>query len=244
MDNLLAGAVQHILGKGPEPVSEIIPELSNHSGQVALGKPGDAQKRVRARMGELRREAQAELNAKADELRAEIKAEKETAAKGDFDLKTELDKGTSREQLAEMRAAADLAHEVIAIREDELDTVQDRLDLIAKNWHRLDSQVKMTMDNIQSSFLIYLQAYCGGDRSVYKLNPDRPVRALKALIASERMLRERLQDDALVDELMVELTTFPTPDNYQSLLWHFITDRDKREQFNNTLPTINSKESK
>ena len=244
MDNLLANAVQHILGKDPEPVSEIIPELSGHSGQVALGKPGEAQKRVRARMGELRREAQAELNAKAEELRAEINAEKEIAAAGNFDLKTELEKGTSREQLAEMRAAADLAHEVVAIREDELDTVQDRLELIAKNWHRMDSQIKNTMDNIQSSYLIYLQAHCGGDRSVYRMNPDRPTRALRSLITGEKILRDRLKDDGLVDDLMVELTTYDIPPNYQSLLWTFITDRDKKEHFDNQLPSLNSKESK
>ena len=242
MDNLLSSAVQHILGKDPEPVSEIIPELSGHSGQVALGKPGEAQKRVRERLAELRKEDQAELHAEADELKAEIATEKETAAKGNFDLKTELDKGTSRAELAEMRAAADLAHEVVSIREDELDTVNDRLELIGKNWGRISSQIKSTMESIQSSYMIYLQAYCGGDRSVYKLNPDRPPRALRALISGEQMLRGRLKDDELVDDLMTELTTFEVPPNYQSLLWTFITARDKQEQFDDTQPTFNHKE--
>lgn len=242
MDNLLSSAVQHILGKDPEPVGNIIPEIPNHSGQIHLGKPGEAAKRVRERLAELKKQDQAELHAEADALKAEIKAEKQIAADGDFDLKTEIEKGTPREKLAEMRAAADLAHEVIAIREEALDTVNDRLELMTKNWTRIGTQIKTTMENIQSSYMVYLQAYCGGDRTVIKLNPDRPVRAMKALITGEQMLRERLKDDELVDDLMTELTTFDIPSDYPSLLWHFTTARDRKEQFNDTQPTFNHKE--
>ena len=241
VESLLINAVQEMFGQnavqGPSE-GELPVGAPSH---VHLGKPGEGIKAVRARLAELKAAEQAELQEKAKALREEIATEKEIAASGDFDLKTELEKGTSREELAQMRAAGEIAHGVVAIKIDELEDVKDQLDLISKRWSSKSTQVLSSIQNVEASYLTYLQAFCGGDRQALKINPDRQARALKNLIAVEANLRAVLDSDALVDSLMTEITTLEIPENYVDLLWHFVTDRDKREIFNDTKPTINHK---
>jgi hypothetical protein len=207
--------------------------------QVYLGKPGEAIKAVRARLAELKAAEQAELQERVKELREEIAAEKEIAASGDFDLKTELKKGTSREELAQMRAAGEIAHGVVAIKIEELEDVNEQIDLISKKWATKTTQAISSIQRVEATYMSYLQAFCGGDRQGIKLNPERQARALNALTSTEASLRATLDDDDLVDSVMAEITTLDIPDNYVDLLWFFITDRDKREHFNNEKPTIN-----
>ena len=89
IDSLLVNAVSQILKGGEAPeVTDVIPELGpQHSGRVNLGQPKEAEKRVRERLNELRREDVAELKAKYEEVEAEMAEERKIAKAGEFNLK-------------------------------------------------------------------------------------------------------------------------------------------------------------
>ena len=240
-ESLLINTVQEMFGQNAVqgPSQDELPDGA--PSHVHLGKPGEGLKAVRARLAELKKQDQAELQEKVEALKAEIAEERAVAESGDFDLRAELKKGTSREELAQMRAAGEIAHGVVAIKVEELEEVKDQLDLISKRWSSKSTQVVSSIQNVEASYLTYLQAFCGGDRQALKLNPDRQARALKNLVAVEANLRAVLDSDELVDSLMTEITTLEIPENYIDLLWYFVTDRDKREIFNDTKPAINKK---
>lgn len=235
MSDLLALAVEQIMGSAKESAPPVVPELDRPN-RLHIGKPGEALKRVRKRITDLRDEEQTELKAKADKLREEIKSERDIASRGDFDLKAELDKGTSRKKLAEMRAAGDIATGIVNIREDELDDVRDEIDRIGRRWTTKNQQAMGSIQSIQAAYLAYLQAYCGGDRHQIRLNPERQVRAYRTLLTTEESLRKLLKDEQLVTDLMEEITTLEIPSSYQALLWGFLTERDQA-QFEGYEPT-------
>ena len=242
MESLLINTVTEMFGGGRvegTTESELPIGAPSH---VHLSKPGEAMKAVRARLAELKKAEQQELMDRAEELRKEIAEEKEIAAAGDFNLKAELEKGTSREELAQMRAAGEIAQGVVMIKAEQLDEVQDQIDRISRRWSTKNGQVMNAIQRIEAGYMTYLQAFCGGDRQAIRMNADRQTRALRAVLSVEANLRATLDDDDLVDTLMTEITTLDIPKNYVDLLWYFITDRDKAEQFNDVKPTINQKE--
>lgn len=256
-ESLIDSVLSVMAGKDVEvpEVADTIPELGpEHSGTVALGKPQEAEKRVRARLGELRKQDLAELKAKVADVEAQIKAEKEIAEAGDFNLKAELAAGTSRDELASKRAAADIANEAIYIHQDVLDDLQDQIEKVSRACLMRDQRVMATIKGIRTSYMVYLQAFCGGDATVYKLNNERVERAYNGLIQATNILKAQLDDDDLVHDVLAEVTTYETPASYQHLLWHFMSDRYK-ERFEgaepdelmklfNTKSDNNSKESK
>lgn len=242
MESLLINTVTEMFGGGRVEGSDASDLPTGAPSHVHLPKPGEAMKAVRARLAELKKEEQKELQDKAEELRKEIQEERDIAAAGDFNLKLELEKGTSREELAQMRAAGEIAHGVVVIKEEQLDGVQDQIDRISRRWSTKSSQVMNAIQRTEAAYMTYLQAFCGGDRQAIRMNADRQARALKVLLSVETNLRAALDDDDLVDSVMTEITTFDVPKNYVDLLWFFITDRDKKEHFNDVKPTINNRE--
>ena len=233
IDSLLVGAVAQIL-KGETPsVQEVIPEIvGEHSGDVRLGQPKEAEKRVRARLAELRKEDLVELQERYAEVEAEMNAEKEVAKAGEFNLRAEMKAGTSRDELAAKRAAAEIAQEAVYIHQEALDEINDQMDRVKKAALMRDQRVVQNLQSVRTSFMVYLQAYCGGDASVFKLNNERVERAYATLLYTIDILTNHLKDDELVKDVMREVTTFTlpgstSPGSYPRLLWHFLVDRTK-----------------
>lgn len=229
MDNLLTNAVEMILGNGSTveaPHESELPE-SKHLDTIQLEKPGDALIAVRKRLNELREQDQAELKAKKAKLQEELAEERRIAELGHFDLAEEIAKGTSREALAKMRADGDIAEGIIRLKENEIDDVNDQISDIAKRWTSKSNQVMNGLQSLEVAHRRYLQAFATGNLQDIRLNPERQERAFYRVITLEETLRKHLDDDALVDAVMEEVTTFPVPDRYQDLLWHFMTPKAK-----------------
>ena len=80
--------------------------------------------------------------------------------------------------------------------------------------------------------MVYLQAFCGGDSNVYKLNNERVERAYAVMLSTIDILQGYLKDDELVKDVMREVMSFTligstSPGQYHHLLWHFLADRYK-----------------
>lgn len=229
MDNLLVQAVEQIFTGHSERSREPVTPAPDLPSQVRLGKPGEAVRAVRARLAELKAEDQKELQEKLKAVKAEIKAEKEVAAAGDFNLKAEMEKGTSREELSQKRAAAEIAFEIVAIRESEAEQIQDEIDRISRTWNTKSTSTMNSIQNIQANYMGYLQVFCGGDKSGLRLHADKQERAYKNLLTTEESMRKLLKDEQLVTDVMAEITTFEIPSSYQELLWDFLTERSQAQ---------------
>ena len=234
MDNLLTSAVEMILGNNgivEAPHESELPE-AKHFDTIQLDKPGDALKAVRKRLNELREQDQAELKAKKAKLQEELAEERRIAELGHFDLAEEIAKNTSREALAKMRADGDIAEGIIRLKEDEIDVVNDQISDVARRWHTKSQQVLQGLQSLEVAHRRYLQAFATGNFQDIRMNPERQERAFYRIITLEETLRKHLDDDALVDAVMDEVTTFPVPDRYQDLLWQLMTPK-ARTRFQN-----------
>ena len=240
MDSLMTSAVELILSKKPSPT--IQPAASAPQAGVP-GMDADIEKRVRVRLGELRTADLAELRAQGEALQVELEAERRTADEGNFDLRSELAKKSDRSELAAKRAAAEIALEAADILQERLDELDAEIRKINAQCGQRDTKVSTIIHQIRKSHLTYLQAHCGnGERSFYKMNPDRPVAAMRLLISGEKQIREILKDDSLCDELMASITRFAIPEDFQSLLATFISPKDMEQHFNNQLPNYETEQ--
>ena len=86
-------------------------------------------------------------------------------------------------------------------------------------------QVLTGLQSLEVAHRRYLQAFATGNFQDIRMNPERQERAFYRVISLEETLRKHLDDDALVDAVMEEVTTFNVPDRYQDLLWHFLTPK-------------------
>jgi type I site-specific restriction endonuclease len=244
MDNLLMNAVEEIFGGGNDvapPHESELPD-SQQLNTINLGKPGQALVAVRKRLAELRDADLVDLKAKLEELRKAVEAEKVVIAEADYDLKAELEKGTSREDLASKHAAAEIAEGILRIKQDEIDDVNEEIGRVTKAWASKSTRVMNSIQQLEIAHRRYVQAYAGGGSQEIKLNPERQERAFFAIVNTRELLLATLDDDELAEAAMAEATTLHIPSDYESVLWSLMTPKG-RNRFKNYDPTTNDKEA-
>jgi hypothetical protein len=126
-----------------------------------------------------------------------------------------------------MRADGEIAAGIIELKEQEIDSVNDEIAVVAKRWQTKSQQVMTGLQSLEVAHRRYLQAYATGNLQDIRLHPERQERAFYRVHNLAEILRKTLDDDALVDAVMKEVTTFPVPDRYQDLLWEFLTPKAK-----------------
>ena len=126
-----------------------------------------------------------------------------------------------------MRADGDIAAGIIELKEREIDVVNDELEQVARRWATRSNQAITGIQSLEVAHRRYLQAYATGNTQDIRLNPERQERAFYRVLSLEEILKKTLEDDALVDAVITEVTTFHVPDRYQDLLWHFMTTKGR-----------------
>jgi hypothetical protein len=185
---------------------------------------------MRRRLSEIEKEETASLRAKIKEAKAEAAAEEKIIALADYRIEEELANGETRESLSARKIAAQVASEILDVKERDVADLSARLETKRKELnrraHRLSSWVSQTEVACRAYQVSFV---CGADR----LHPEKFVRAYRLLEALEVYATEML-GETLAKAVVASITHNPVPPTLKAVLLAQMTKRQRDEIENNT----------
>lgn len=236
----LVESVMSILttGEAPEPSPEsVLPDNPNHSiTEVRLGGNKEIWAEVRRRLAEIENDLLAELRERKRALEEEERAEIATYEAGDRDIEAMMADGLSREQIIEARSTASVALEMAQLKQREIDAVDDEIEKTRKAWIRNRERATTVLHNLEVSTRAWLLDLVSGS-NVHRLNPDRPARQYGHLLHAEKVAIDVLGEE-LGSRAVRQLGTFQAPDNVWDTVWLLMTERNRKEHYEDMTPDI------
>lgn len=223
-ESLINSVVSIMAGQEVTPPSpELMPDV-NDDVQIHLGKPDPVIKEVRDRIAYLQKLQKAELTEQLADLEERRKAEIAIVKEGEASVASLMKAGKTREQIIEARSASSVAQELADSLDREIDAVQDQINKIDREWRLKRDRVMTSLEQIETAARGWMLDFVqGGNQN--RLNPDRPVRAYRAMLQREQFISEVLEDDDLSSRAVLACATFVCPDNVYDTLFAVMPDR-------------------
>lgn len=216
MDSLLKEALTSVASavglSSDEAGTEVpLPEVSD---SVHLPPPGVAVKKMRSRLAEIEREETASLREQIKKAQADAAAEQEVIDASIYDVEQELANGETRESLSARKIAAQVASEILAVKERDISNLKAQLETKRKELHRRSYRLTSWVSQTEVACRAYQVSFvCGADR----LHPEKFVRAYRLLENLEGYAAEILGSD-LAKAVVASITNNPVPPTLKEVL--------------------------
>ena len=198
-----------------------LPELSD---TVRLPPPSAALKETRAKLAAIEKEELVDLREQLKVVNDEIAAERKVVEAGDFNLDELIAKGTPKSKLQKMRVDAELASEIIEIKEGTAADIKAKIDVKRAELHRRSTRLMSWLSQTEVATRAYqISLITGADR----LSTDKFARAYRLLQQLEIFATEML-GEKLAKEVIASITNNPIPPTLQECLLAQMHPRDRK----------------
>ena len=203
--------------EGPEA---LLPEMSD---TVRLPPPSEAMKETRRRLAEIEKEELADLREQLKAVNDEIAEERKVVEAGDFNLAELIAKGTPKSKLQKMRVDAELAAEIIEIKENAVADIKAKIDTKRRELHQRSTRLMSWLAQTEVQTRAYqISLITGADR----LTNEKFARAYRLLQKLEEFATEMI-GEKLAKEVIASITNNPIPPTLQECLLLQMTKRDR-----------------
>lgn len=200
-----------------------LPELSD---TVRLPPPSEAMKETRRKLAEIEKAELAELREQLKAVNDEIAEERKVVEAGDFNLAELIAKGTPKSKLQKMRVDAELAAEIIEIKENAAADIKAKIDTKRHELLRRSQRLMGWLQQTEVQTRAYqISLITGADR----LTNEKFARAYRLLQSLEEYATEMLGED-LSKRVIASITNNPVPPTLHECLLLQMPRRD-RDQF-------------
>ena len=203
--------------EGPEA---LLPEMSD---TVRLPPPSEAMKETRRRLAEIEKEELADLREQLKAVNDEIAEERKVVEAGDFNLAELIAKGTPKSKLQKMRVDAELAAEIIEIKENAVADIKAKIDTKRRELHQRSTRLMSWLAQTEVQTRAYqISLITGADR----LTNEKFARAYRLLQKLEEFATEMI-GEKLAKEVIASITNNPIPPTLQECLLLQMPKRDR-----------------